>query len=173
MTVISPEVEAETIAQQVNRITDTYSRPDLHISGDDSESPWMVYVEGIYIRYTMFDVRQGQWGLILKTDGPAELGRHKHRSPVNGITLAGSWGYREYDWVARAGSYIHESPGAIHTLYCDDPAGMEAYFMMTGTVEYFDEADNIIETQDIFYAINLYLKHCEANGLPVNERLFR
>lgn len=173
MNFISPELEAATINQQVDKVTHEYARPDVHVADDGIDSPWIVYLEGIHIRYTMFDVRQGNWGLMLKTDGPAELGRHKHRSPVSGVTLAGSWGYREYDWVARPGSYIHESPGAIHTLYCDDPAGMEAYFNMTGTIEYFDADDNIIETQDIFYAINLYLKHCEKNGLAVNKSLFR
>ena len=44
------------------------------------------------------------------------IGRHRHRGTVVAMTLKGSWGYLEYDWVARPGSYILESPGVIHTL---------------------------------------------------------
>jgi hypothetical protein len=142
------------------------------VSYDDTDSPWIVLAPGVYVRYTMFDVVTGVWGLMIKTLGPAQLGQHKHRSPVTAMTLQGSWGYREYDWVARAGSYVYESPGAIHTLYCDDPEGMTAFFVMSGTAEYYDEDGNIAEMQDIFHSINLYLEHCKKYDIPVNEKLF-
>lgn len=144
---------------------------DVHLGVD--ESPWVKYAAGIHVRYTMFDTRQGEWGAILKMDGPASLGPHRHRGAVSGLTLAGSWGYREYDWVARTGSYVRENPGAIHTLYCDDPNGMLAYFMSAGCNEYLDEHGQVLSTQDVFFHAELYANHCRRHGMEINSKLFR
>lgn len=145
--------------------------PDLHIGVE--ESPWVKYTEGVFVRYMMFDVREGTWATVLRTAGPASLGRHRHSGPVTGFTLSGSWGYREYDWVAHAGSYIRENPGAIHTLYCDDPQGVSIFFLSGGVNQAFNEKGEVIATQNVFYHIDLYRAHCEAHGLPVNQELFR
>ena len=164
----------EPISRQVDETTKRYQRPDLHIGSSVEESPWIEYlVPGILVRYLAFDVRQGQLSVVLRATGPAELGRHKHRSPVTGYTVEGHWAYREYDWVSRAGDFVHESPGTVHTLYTDNPEGFTTYFVLNGCIEYFDDQDNVIDTQDIFWFINHYLRHCEANGLPVNDALFR
>lgn len=144
---------------------------DLCLS--EEESPWVEYDKGVFLRYLMFDVRDGTWGVVTRTEGPAGLGRHRHSYPVHAYTMRGSWGYREYDWVARKGSYVRENPGVIHTLYCDDPNGMEAFFLSGGVNERFDENDNVIDRHTVFYHIAQYKKHCAAHGLPVNPRLFR
>src|SRR5689334_7493088 len=104
--------------------------PDLHLGED--EGTWVPYQNGVELRYLMFDLREGTWANILRTKGPAKLGRHRHSGPITGYRIKGSWGYREYDWVARKGSYIRENPGVIHTLYCDDPEGMEVFFIASG-----------------------------------------
>jgi 2,4'-dihydroxyacetophenone dioxygenase len=41
---------------------------------------------------------------------------HIHTGTVFGYILQGTWRYREYDWVATAGSIIHEAPDSIHTF---------------------------------------------------------
>ncbi len=164
----------DTIFTQVEETTKRYQRQDLHIGESADESPWIDYlVPNLFVRYVMFDVRQGQIGVLLRATAPTELGRHKHRSPVTGFTVAGNWAYREYDWVARVGDYVHESPGTIHTLYTDNPEGFTTYFVLNGCIEYFDENSNLLDTQDTFWFINHYVRHCEANGLPINEALFR
>lgn len=168
MTTVGP------LLTQVEETTKQYQRPDLHIGSGEEESPWLEYLApGLFVRYLMFDVRQGQLGVLLRATAPTELGRHKHRSPVTGFTIAGHWAYREYDWVSRAGDYVHESPGTIHTLFTDNPAGFTAYFVLNGSIEYFDDDDNVVDNQDIFWFINHYVRHCEANGLPINGSLFR
>jgi hypothetical protein len=164
----------EALLTQVEETTRRYQRQDLHIGSSDEESPWLEYlVPNLLVRYVMFDVRQGQLGVLLRATAPTELGRHKHRSPVTGFTLDGYWAYREYGWVSRAGDYVHESPGTIHTLYTDSPTGFTTYFVLNGCIEYFDEQDNVVDTQDVFWFINHYVQHCEANGLPINDSLFR
>lgn len=144
--------------------------PDVHIAATDS--PWIEYAPNIMIRYVAFDVRQGSWASIFKTNGPAALGRHRHRGPVQAFTIAGSWGYREYDWLARAGDFVSERPGAIHTLYTDDPEGMEVLFMPHGCSEYFDEEGNIKAYVDVFHHVEKYLNYCSVNAVEVDERLF-
>src|SRR6202021_2241250 len=38
--------------------------------------------------------------------------------PVGGYTVSGAWKYKEYDYVNRAGSFLYEPAGSIHTLQC-------------------------------------------------------
>src|ERR1700753_1554882 len=112
----------EPISRQVEETTRRYQRPDLHIGSSSDEWPWVEdLVPGILVRYLSLDVRHGHVSGVLRATGPAERGRHKHRSPVTGFTVEGHWAYREYDWVSRAGDFVHESPGTVHTLYTDNP----------------------------------------------------
>jgi quercetin dioxygenase-like cupin family protein len=98
------------------------------------------------------------------------LGRHRHRGRVFGYTLEGSWRYLEYDWIARPGSYVQESPGAIHTLVSDE--GMKTMFWLNGSLEFFDDNDNLLETLDVFWMMDHYLSYCRENGIKVNQKVF-
>ena len=143
-------------------------RREFHL-GDD-ESPWITLVEDrAWIKHLAFDVRAGTAVNILKVGAGGVLERHRHRGPVAGYTLEGSWRYLEYDWVATPGSWVHEFPGAVHTLASD--TGMSTLFWVTGPLELL-AGDEVIETMDVFWYMDNYIGHCEANGLPVNEKLF-
>jgi 2,4'-dihydroxyacetophenone dioxygenase len=72
--------------------------------------------------------------------------------------------------AAGPGSFVHESPGVIHTLSAGP--GMKTFFAINGTLEYFDDQDQLTQIQDVFWAINCYLSHCSRHGLPINEALF-
>jgi len=148
-----------------------YSRPDVHIGAGEDESPWVPFVENVYIRHLAFDVRGSAFANILWVKKGGRLGRHRHRGPVFACTLEGSWRYLEYDWVARAGSYVHESPGAIHTLVSDDPNGMKAFFWLTASLEFYDDNDKV-ETLDVFWFINHYVSYCREHGLKLNQKLW-
>lgn len=151
-----------------------YQLPDAYLAGSEATSPWIPYGgPNMYTRYLSFDPRLGQAHTLLRSSVPASIGKHKHRSPITGYTLSGSWGYREYDWVAKAGDLVQESPGTIHTLYTDDPQGFSAYFVINGCIEFFDDDENVVDIHDVFWFIDHYLRHCKDNGLPVNKDLFR
>ena len=75
------------------------------------------------VRPLLFDVSNGGWVSILKAEDQGTIQRHRHASPVTAWTLDGAWGYRERDWVARAGSFAYEPAGHIHTLYIHPDAG--------------------------------------------------
>ena len=47
--------------------------------------------------------------LGLRSPSDQWLGKHRHRGIVTATTIAGSWNYREYDWIARPGDYVVET----------------------------------------------------------------
>jgi 2,4'-dihydroxyacetophenone dioxygenase len=154
----------------VAAVTLKYSRPDIHIGDDDRASPKIEVFPDIFVRFLSFDVRSNSFSNITMVPKGGIIGRHRHRGSVVGVTLEGSWRYLEYDWVATPGSFIHESPGVIHTLSAGP--GMKTFFAINGTLEYFDDQDQLTQVQDVFWAINCYTSHCEKHGIPVNEALF-
>ncbi len=156
----------------ITDIVREYSRPDVHIGAGEDESPWVPFIENVYIRHLAFDVRGSSFANILWVKKGGKLGRHRHRGPVFACTLEGSWRYLEYDWVAHPGSYVHESPGAIHTLVSDDPNGMKTFFWLNASLEFYDDNDTLLETLDVFWFINHYVSYCREHGLKLNEKLW-
>jgi 2,4'-dihydroxyacetophenone dioxygenase len=156
----------------LDAVVQEYAFPDVHIGPGEDESPYVPYVENVFIRHLAFDVRNNMYANILWVKKGGRLNRHRHRGRVFACTLEGSWRYLEYDWVARAGSYVQESPGAIHTLVSDDPNGMKAIFWLNGSIEFFDDNDSLIETLDVFWFINHYVSYCREHGIPINKKLW-
>ena len=149
-----------------------YGRPDVHIGAGEDESPYVPFKPNVFIRHLAFDVRHNAFANILWVNKGGMLGRHRHRGPVFACVLEGSWRYLEYDWVARPGSYVQESPGVIHTLVSDDPNGMKTFFWLNGSLEFYDEHDNLLETMDVFWFIDHYLNYCREHGLKINPKLW-
>jgi 2,4'-dihydroxyacetophenone dioxygenase len=149
-----------------------YSRPDVHIIDSEVESPYVPFKPNVFIRHLAFDVRNNYYVNVLWVKQGGMLGRHRHRGAISACTLEGSWRYLEYDWVAKAGSYVRESPGVTHTLVSDDPNGMKTMFFMNGSLEFRDDDDNLLETLDVFWFIDHYVSHCRKHGLKLNETLW-
>ena len=147
-----------------------YACPDVHIGAEDTESPWVPFKENTFIRHLGFDVRTNMYSNVLWVKSGGMLGRHRHRGRVFGYTLEGSWRYLEYDWIARAGSYVQESPGATHTLVSDE--GMKTIFWLNGSLEFYDDSDKLLETLDVFWFMQHYLNYCREHGLEINKKLF-
>jgi len=164
-----PVTKVETSLDAVYKL---YGRPDVHIGASESESPWVPFANNVFIRHLAFDVRQSAFANILWVKGGGILGKHRHRGPVFAITLEGSWRYLEYDWVARAGDYVQENPGVIHTLVSDDPQGMKTFFWLNGSLEFYDDDENLTQILDVFWMMDHYLNYCKENGLPINPKLF-
>ena len=119
------------------------------------------------LRPLLFDTANGGWVVILKVESKGTIQRHRHAAPVSVFTLDGAWGYREHDWLARAGSYVYEPAGHIHTLFVDETVGrMTAIFHTYGPVVYVDEQGNATDYDDVFTRLDRYAKHCRKAGLP-------
>ena len=147
-----------------------YAFPDIHIGGGEEESPWVPFKENVFIRHLVFDVRNNFYANVLWVKRGGMLGRHRHRGRVFGYTLEGSWRYLEYDWVARVGSYVQESPGATHTLVSDE--GMKTVFWLNGSLEFYDDQDKLLETLDVFWFMDHYLSFCREHGIKINKKMF-
>lgn len=118
------------------------------------------------VRPLMFDVTNGGWVSILKAEGEGTIQRHRHASPVTAWTIDGAWGYREHDWVARAGSFAYEPAGHIHTLYIHpSERKMLALFHVSGPLVYVDEKGDPMDYDDVFLRLDRYSKHCRDVGL--------
>ena len=149
-----------------------FGRPSVHIGAGEDESPWIPFQPGIFIRHLAFDVRASSATNVLWVQQGGMLGRHRHRGPVFGYVLEGSWRYLEHAWIARPGDYISEAPGSVHTLVSEDPNGKKTVFWLNGPVEFLDEHDQVLETFDVFWFIDHYVSYCRQNNLKLNDQLW-
>ena len=85
-------------------------------------------------------------------------------APVWGYTTSGAWKYAEYDYVNRAGSFLYEPAGSIHTLTCieDDT---QVWFHMYGVNLNLDADGNVESVSDGAGTFAAYVAMCEAQGL--------
>ena len=113
------------------------------------------------LRPLMFDLSGGSCVTLLKVDGGGTLGKHYHSAAVSAWTLDGAWGYREYEWVARAGSFVYEPPGHTHTLYVHPSENkMLVLFQIQGPLIYLDDKNNPIDYADAFTHLERYREYC-------------
>lgn len=158
----------EPTEEELATVTVKFGAKDIHISHDDV--PWVKYAEsGIYFKPIRLDVINGRYDVVLKVEQGGVIGRHQHHGEVTAYTLEGSWYYKEYDWVAKAGDIVHEAPGGIHTLCSDE--GMVTIFHVTGILEFFDDNNNYTGKQNVFWFLQQYKKHCDKHGIEFDKRL--
>ncbi len=137
---------------------------DGAVLADDEK--WMPVGTIGHARPLLFDTSHGSWISVLRAQGAGTIQRHRHSAPVTAWTLDGSWGYREHDWVARAGSFVYEPAGHIHTLYIHpEQARMTAVFHIFGPLIYLDEHGVAQNYEDVFIRLDNYARHCREVGL--------
>ena len=144
-----------------------YAMPEM-FDGDVmvDDNKWYSLGQLGKVRPLLFDVTNGGWVSILKAQGEGTIQRHRHANPVTGWTMDGSWGYREHDWIARAGSFVYEPAGHIHTLYIHpEQARMTALFHVYGPLLYVDDKGNAEGYDDVFLRLDRYAAHCREVGL--------
>lgn len=89
---------------------------------------------------------------------------HRHTGPVFGYTVSGAWHYREYpDDVNRAGSFLYEPAGSVHTLECLEP-DTQVWFQMYGVNLNLDADGNVESVFDGAGTLAVYLALAEAEG---------
>ena len=90
---------------------------------------------------------------------------HRHTGPVWGYTTSGGWKYKEYDYVNRAGSFLYEPAGSVHTLTCIE-ADTRVWFHMYGANLNLDADGKVESVTDGAGTLAAYYLLCEAQGLP-------
>jgi len=138
---------------------------------------WVKQTDCLSFKPLCFCTSQGYYVNLLKFTGGGVLGRHRHSSPVHALTLKGSWGYKEHDWHARAGTYVFEPPGETHSLIVDEDCDeMVALFHVTGSLLYIsEETEEVTGFDDVFSKLEKARDWYEECGLgrEYADRLIR
>jgi hypothetical protein len=139
----------------------------------DDERGWIPYAEGSWLKPCSFNLSSGSLSVVLKALPGTMLGIHYHVGCVHGYTIRGHWGYQEYDWTAKPGTFIYEPPGEAHTLMIrdDSPETALIFFMIEGGLIYLDRpVDGAFAAyEDVFTALELCRAHYRTAGLDVKE----
>lgn len=129
------------------------------------ELPFVDIGDGSKLKVIQVMKAEGLWIVENVFRAGYEVQRHKHTGPVYAYTTSGAWRYKEYGYVSRAGSFLYEPAGSVHTLQAveDDT---HVWFQIYGSNLNLDADGNIESVYDGPGTLATYLRLCEAAGLP-------
>ena len=135
----------------------------VHIGGDDL--PFVDIGGGSLLKVIQVKEREGLWIVENIFQAGYEVQKHRHTGPVWGYTTSGAWKYKEYDYVNRAGSFLYEPAGSVHTLTVveDDT---RVWFQIYGANLNLDADGNVESIIDAGGILEAYYMLAEAEGFP-------
>jgi 2,4'-dihydroxyacetophenone dioxygenase len=135
--------------------------------GED-ECPFVDAGDGVQLKVVQVDLEQGLWVIRNRFAPGVVVPKHKHTGAVYAFTLSGAWKYAEYPEVNRAGSYLFEPAGSIHTLTvpADNTEDTDVWFAIWGANLNLDADGNVESVFDAGFILEAYLALAEAAGLP-------
>jgi 2,4'-dihydroxyacetophenone dioxygenase len=132
----------------------------------DDERLWVPQAPNVWFRPLLLNTVHGEWVNLLRVRKSGILSRHLHPAPVHGYVIKGAWRYLEHDWVARAGMYVFEPPGEVHTLVVDEGIDeMITLFHVCAALIYCDEKGCPCGYDDVHSKIEMCRRHYRAIGL--------
>jgi quercetin dioxygenase-like cupin family protein len=144
--------------------------------GED-EVPWVenITYPGTWMRLLKCDTDDNLSVMAGKLPAGLQVGTHRHNGAVHMFTLSGSWRYLEHTYVNRAGSYLYEPPGSVHTLHvpADNAELTETLTIVHGTTEYLDADGVIVAVTDASTTLRTYYESCEAAGIARPTAILR
>jgi 2,4'-dihydroxyacetophenone dioxygenase len=135
----------------------------VHIGAD--ELPFVDIGDGSKLKVIQVKESEGLWIVENLFQAGYEVQRHKHTGPVYAYTTSGAWKYKEYDYVNRAGSFLYEPAGSVHTLQVLDD-DTHVWFQIYGANLNLDADGNIESAVDGDLTLAAYFMLCDAAGLP-------
>ena len=135
----------------------------IHFGTDDL--PFVDIGDGSMLKVLQVKQGEGLWIIENIFQAGYEVEKHRHTGPVWGYTTSGAWKYKEYDYVNRAGSFLYEPAGSVHTLQCVED-NTRVWFQMYGSNINLDAEDNITSVVDGQLTLEFYYAMCEEQGLP-------
>ncbi|BBH20037.1 cupin [Paenibacillus baekrokdamisoli] len=162
----------QLINETVIKLAESIQLPERVINRD--ELPWVPFNEGeanCYFKPLRFDLTTGSWTYLFKIKSNQVLTRHRHTGGcVVGYNLQGIWRYEGREWLAKPGTFIFEPPGDIHTLITEDEEVI-TLFILGGSLQYFDDNNQIIGQDDVFTVLKKYRDYCDENVLEIRKDL--
>jgi 2,4'-dihydroxyacetophenone dioxygenase len=137
----------------------------------EEEIPWVTLPDGSGMKVLQVRPQEGLWIVRNRFKAGFQVQTHRHTGPVWGYTVSGAWKYAEYDYVNRAGSFLYEPAGSVHTLMCieDDT---DVWFHMYGANLNLDAHGNVESVTDGTSAYHGYMALAAAQGLGAPPVIF-
>ena len=134
----------------------------------EEELPWVDAGGGVELKVLMVRADESLWVIRNRFAPGVVVQRHRHTGPVYGYTVSGTWKYAEYPEVNRAGSFLFEPAGSVHTLAvpADNTEPTEVWFQMYGVNLNLDADGNVESVTDGPGVLAAYYALCKAQGLP-------
>jgi quercetin dioxygenase-like cupin family protein len=133
----------------------------VHLGADDL--PFVEIGGGNKLKVIQVKAEEGLWIVENVFQTGYEVQKHRHTGPVYAYTTRGAWKYAEYEYVNRAGSFLYEPAGSVHTLQVleDDT---HVWFQMYGSNLNLDADGGIESVFDGPGTLEMYLLLAEAEG---------
>ena len=144
-------------------MTITAPAPPEAVHIGESDLPWVDIGDGNKLRLLQIKEKEGLWIVENIFQAGFDVQKHRHTGPVWGYTRSGAWKYKEYDYVNRAGSFLYEPAGSVHTLQCIEDH-TQVWFHMYGVNLNLDEDGNVDSVSDGAGTLAAYMALCEAQG---------
>lgn len=135
--------------------------------------PWAELGEGVEMKLLKRGLSDGVYTMINRFAPGFVAPPHLHLGEVHAYTIEGLWHYLEYDWVAKAGDYVYEPPGSVHTLAvpADNTEPTVAIFTIAKGMELHDDEGNVFMTQDAEGMDMLYRAALETKGIEYPQQI--
>jgi len=139
--------------------------PQATHRGED-ELPFVDLGDGVKLQVLQVDIDTGLWVIRNKFAPGTVVQKHKHTGQVFAFTQSGAWKYAEYPEVNRAGSYLFEPAGSIHTLTVleDNTEETDVWFAIYGANLNLNAEGGVDMVIDAALILEVYLAMCEAEG---------
>ncbi len=147
-------------------VTDATDSADTSVCHTD-ELPWAELAPGIEMKVLRTGVGTDRYTLMNRFAPGTVLPKHYHHGEVHAWTIAGTWGYLEYDWSATAGDYIYEPSGSVHTLAVPEDSAEPAViqFVIEKGLDFLDDDGNAFHVENAETITQLYVDTLAANGV--------
>ncbi|MCY4666211.1 MAG: 2,4'-dihydroxyacetophenone dioxygenase family protein [Acidimicrobiaceae bacterium] len=134
----------------------------------EQELPWADAGHGIELKVLMVRDDDALWIVRNRFAPGAAVQTHRHTGPVYAHTLSGAWHYLEYPEINRAGSFLFEPAGSVHTLAVpvDNTEPTDVWFQIHGVNLNLDPDGNVESITDGPGVLAAYYALCETQGLP-------
>lgn len=135
--------------------------------------PFTPYSDDIFLKLIKVNPVNGEWTTLLKLPARTELPKHHHSGTVHVYTVAGSWRYKEHDWISGPGSMVFETATSAHTPVAEPGAEVITLNIVVGDWNLLDENNNILAVENWRTMLKRYADYCTAQGIaPVDVTSF-
>lgn len=135
----------------------------------EEDLPFVTLDDGIELQLLQVDLATGIWINRTRFHPGTQVQTHKHTGHVYAFTQSGSWFYEETsDLVNRAGSYLFEPAGSVHTLHVPDTNDeiTDVWFTIYGANLNLDANGTVEFVVDAHFMLPFYRALCaEQHGV--------